>query len=362
MATLLFEGRNDVGSNSDVRITNNGFLAGNNMIIHGNNNTITGDYNNVKGNGNIVTGDQNTVTGTGNDVIGNGNYVHGTGNNAIGRENTISPNSISDGGYSFSTLSDLMNIPILGRRQPTETQSGQNMSILIGGNLSEYLTIREEEEEDYEEETRGGGGDLRPIKIQPPFVLENCLTNITIGLEPFNDGLIEIRYEDEVIKADKNTKILKRQSDNAIVENIFPSKKSRKVTTYECTNVPGFKLFVYKNHIKTNALMNFPKLNFSRISGGRKRRRESSIITDSKGEKKRKIVPTIKAEKISETSLKKDSGICVVCFQNEVNTIIVDCRHGCLCSVCAKKILKGSGKCPICRIEINEGIDNLYLS
>lgn len=44
---------------------------------------------------------------------------------------------------------------------------------------------------------------------------------------------------------------------------------------------------------------------------------------------------------------------CVVCFSEKIDTIIMPCRHMCLCITCANALQKSAKpqakKCPICR-------------
>ena len=59
----------------------------------------------------------------------------------------------------------------------------------------------------------------------------------------------------------------------------------------------------------------------------------------------------------------KSRQLCVVCYTNCVDTVMVPCGHACMCHGCAKRVKETSGKCPICRrlIEnINTIIPNIY--
>lgn len=40
---------------------------------------------------------------------------------------------------------------------------------------------------------------------------------------------------------------------------------------------------------------------------------------------------------------------CVICLMSDRNTLLLPCRHMCICSDCADTLGKGDGKCPICR-------------
>merc|ERR1719498_1644971 len=45
-----------------------------------------------------------------------------------------------------------------------------------------------------------------------------------------------------------------------------------------------------------------------------------------------------------------DDGLCVICLTNEKNTVVIPCRHLCLCKECAEELRNRAGqKCPVCR-------------
>lgn len=46
--------------------------------------------------------------------------------------------------------------------------------------------------------------------------------------------------------------------------------------------------------------------------------------------------------------------LCVVCIENPKNTVVLPCRHLCMCSECAQAVRNQRGKCPICRGEIDK--------
>jgi hypothetical protein len=54
---------------------------------------------------------------------------------------------------------------------------------------------------------------------------------------------------------------------------------------------------------------------------------------------------------------------CVVCFEREVRTMILDCRHSVMCIKCSRKIINSPNlrkKCPICSTELQQGIVKIY--
>lgn len=44
-----------------------------------------------------------------------------------------------------------------------------------------------------------------------------------------------------------------------------------------------------------------------------------------------------------------DNNLCVICMLNECDTLLLPCRHLCLCAECADRLRIRSNKCPVCR-------------
>jgi hypothetical protein len=44
-----------------------------------------------------------------------------------------------------------------------------------------------------------------------------------------------------------------------------------------------------------------------------------------------------------------EEGLCVICLTNEKTTVVMPCRHLCLCKECAEELRQRSPKCPVCR-------------
>lgn len=55
------------------------------------------------------------------------------------------------------------------------------------------------------------------------------------------------------------------------------------------------------------------------------------------------------AEQHRKPQMEPEDHLCVVCQDSERCTIILPCRHVCLCYECCVTIKRTHGRCPICR-------------
>jgi len=47
---------------------------------------------------------------------------------------------------------------------------------------------------------------------------------------------------------------------------------------------------------------------------------------------------------------------CIICYTNVKNTILLPCRHFCVCNVCSESIKWHTNQCPICREQVTRYI------
>lgn len=50
----------------------------------------------------------------------------------------------------------------------------------------------------------------------------------------------------------------------------------------------------------------------------------------------------------------ESSNLCIVCFSEKKQTLLLPCRHYCMCETCAQGVkYHGQGRCPICREQVS---------
>lgn len=58
----------------------------------------------------------------------------------------------------------------------------------------------------------------------------------------------------------------------------------------------------------------------------------------------------------SELREERDAHLCAICHHAERTTVLLPCRHAVLCDTCAKTVRDTSGRCPLCRAAIEDGM------
>ena len=49
-----------------------------------------------------------------------------------------------------------------------------------------------------------------------------------------------------------------------------------------------------------------------------------------------------------------EDSMCTICFSNDSNCIVMDCKHGGICKECSIDMLKKSPFCPFCRTQVEK--------
>jgi hypothetical protein len=156
-----------------------------------------------------------------------------------------------------------------------------------------------------------------------------------------NNGKLTLISDNGVFINDSKSNVLKRADDGAVVENFYISKDKN----YKCFDDDDFEFTIMNEGVMCKKFEKFPKL---------------KVSLPPKKEVKFEE-PTQKAEPVKEDF--PEELVCKICFENKINTMVLDCAHCCMCSNCARQILsKKKRECPICKKEIKKGIKDMFLS
>jgi len=113
---------------------------------------------------------------------------------------------------------------------------------------------------------------------------------------------------------------------------------SAPVSAIKFARGPAGKFFYRVSPKQIEEVLDDERPNEARDLGANRRNAMREIIAASK-------VIKVKVNKVYED----DSSECIVCFDAEHEVVIVPCGHFCMCGGCAHQVKEISGKCPVCR-------------
>lgn len=64
--------------------------------------------------------------------------------------------------------------------------------------------------------------------------------------------------------------------------------------------------------------------------------------------------PIKESEIAKKSDVAEDSDLCKICLDNELDVLVMPCKHLCLCSECADMIKNKGQNCPMCRSAVDE--------
>ena len=126
---------------------------------------------------------------------------------------------------------------------------------------------------------------------------------------------------------------------------------------------PGFRSFISNpskaNNFRVNKTLDIKRKKSNEFAKKRKSSKGTSVVEmDSflaKVNKNQTFDFKPKAKEVPKPNDNQNSSVilCLICFDNSPNAVIMDCGHGGVCYDCAVDILNTQGECFLCRKGIN---------
>lgn len=129
-----------------------------------------------------------------------------------------------------------------------------------------------------------------------------------------------------------------------VLSYMTPDNKQQAEITYVEID-PQLKVF--RQMVKANGAV----FVVEQIFGVEEGHQEGSTPTTTTPVAEGEASPTVGA--IVETS-GEDEELCVVCLTIAKDTVVLPCRHLCLCKTCAEELMKHTPKCPVCRGPVSQ--------
>ena len=269
--------------------------------------SITKHFATISGNSNIITGDHNRITGNSNKVYGHYNIIYGNSNTVVGNHNCLYGNSNTSSGKGNSTIGSsacIPNVAVSGNNHTFFTNgfySGSEPVLLDNNSRINELVSKTPEISEFANLVQ----KLRPTPISSPLVPST--------IRDFGRSI--------------NSTPAQRFVDSLGSEWTSPS-------TVSCS----FRL-------DTRAPSAVRNDGFEHCS--------RSIFSGT--------LPLDVGYPRDDKKETNDDMTCVVCFDNRKRVLLEQCKHLCLCSGCAAKLLSnGSLRCPVCT-KLNTNCSVIYV-
>lgn len=292
--------RQTLSLNKDVVRGNYNTITGSDNLICGNHNTVVGDNNSFQGNFNSITGNFNDITGSHNKVSGDQNKCTGNFNKCVGVSN------VCQGAHNTLHNQFCVNRDDSAISCIVDNASG---TVNIGSATGEGATYS---------------------------VSANGVVSYTLPLPPEKATLDPISIQDVVrlrMKACKRAQKAARRGPYARQTIFSPPSPPRTSPPLSPPSSPQVTTRAATSATATTTTTTASILACAaRVYG--------STLPEPD------LRPGSPSNDQEESS---DDSACKVCFEKRKRVLLEQCKHVCLCSGCAKKLISnGLIRCPLC--------------
>jgi len=337
-------------------------ITGNDNTVFGDSNTIAGnvikvkgDYNEISGNCGELSGDYNTVCGNVERMKGEYNQIMGfIGENAENKgrktgksgskfaftKNTMVDTKIKKKGRKDSRDRGsvvFQNNTIVGSNvrasgNPGYQAFGENISQAITPKVASFLLPK--------------GGHIRQGSTTYHFAASNERIEFKGGRQV--SGPPPVMVDDDVMGRGGNDLVQDERLDTAQLRALGEENYERSADTLS-RNILRAIYSVIPIAVPAEVTVQSAREEEKKSNKKRKREPEETILD-------------IPLEKKEEEATNEESA-CKICYDREVKTLFLRCRHSMCCLTCARELYKNASnekklvECPICKEKVSEIIE-----